>query len=62
MTFDARKALHELAMAMLRNRELARLSRDEALASGNKKDARAWASELRKLEKLITQYGLEHYA
>lgn len=59
MAFDVVEAGEQLARSALRDRDFAQEQRDAAIASGNKKDARKWDSELRKWEKLIAQYGLD---
>lgn len=35
---------------------------EEARASGSKKEIRGWEAHLRKMDKMISQYGLERYA
>jgi hypothetical protein len=62
MAFDMAKARVDIARASLKMREEARQCLDAALAKGDRKEARSWASMLRKLNKLIAEYGIERYA
>jgi hypothetical protein len=59
--FDSVKAGEVVAGATLRNRQIAQERKDVALAAGDQKEARRWASELRKLDKLIARYRLDRH-
>ena len=52
----------ELARAVLRGRGEAASFMKEAQDAGRHKEAKQWESELRKVDKLIAQYGLNRYA
>jgi hypothetical protein len=51
-----------LAQNALDKRDWVAARIEEARRSGSRQEARQWAAELRKWEKLIAQYGLEHHA
>lgn len=53
--------IERLARATLRDRGIAVVEMEKALANGKRKDAISWGSEIRKLDKLIAQYGLDRY-
>ncbi len=60
---EARKAFaKEIGLAVLRGRDDVQQILNEAEASGDKKMARTWASELRKIDQLVAKYGLSKYA
>jgi hypothetical protein len=60
--FDRVRARGILARSVLRMRTDAQRSLAEAEAAGDRKQIQSWQSELRKIEKLIAQYGLEQHA
>jgi hypothetical protein len=53
---------HASAKAVLARRREAAQYLQEARLSGNEKEARRWELLLRKLDELITRYGLSRYA
>lgn len=59
---DIAKAAEQHGTAVLRMRTEAEKGLADAEAKGEKKVARKWQSELRKLNKMIADYGLERYA
>jgi hypothetical protein len=52
----------EFARSILCMRDEARVYQAEAERVGNEREARAFGRELRKVEKMILDYGLERYA
>lgn len=57
--FDRIAMRRQLIEATFRRRDEAERYRIEAEAVGNRKDARSWASRIRKLDKEIAKYGLK---
>jgi hypothetical protein len=60
---EERKAIAmKIGLAVLRSRSDVQQFLNEAIASGNKKMARSFASQLRKIDEQIAKYGLSKYA
>jgi ribosomal protein L44E len=55
-------SVQEVASAVLKCRNDCEQYANEAIASGRKKEARSLAANLRRFEKLISDYGLRDYA
>ena len=49
------------AKAVLNMRSEAQHFLEEARAKGNRKEIRSWESQLRKINEMVTDYGLERY-
>lgn len=60
--FDQTRAADQLKESTLRMQAEAMAFLEQAQAAGNKKEARIWASELRKVNKLISDYGFNRNA
>jgi hypothetical protein len=58
---DIAKAAEDHARAVLRMRSDAEQELAKALAANERKHIRSWQSQLRKINKLIADYGLERY-
>jgi hypothetical protein len=52
----------EVAKSMLTGRAVGVRCLQEARSAGNKKEIRAWESQLRKVDALVAKYGMQRYA
>jgi hypothetical protein len=60
--FDIAKARIGMAKSALLMRVEAQRLLDIAVATSDHREARSWQAQLRKIDKMIAQYGLERYA
>lgn len=49
------------ARAILQRRDEAQKYLEEAHSKGDNKEARIWGSHIKKMDKMISEYGLERY-
>jgi hypothetical protein len=59
---DVTKARQDLTVAALKMRSNAQCFLQAARAKGDRKEAQSWEAELRKINKMITKYGLDRNA
>jgi hypothetical protein len=52
----------DVAKSMLTGRAVGIRCLEEARSAGNKKEIRAWESQLRKMDALIAKYGMQRHA